>query len=705
MSKKYIRLILIICIYIFFLFNFSFAKKYKDLRVGFYNIESEMEEASCGNNLGYNYYYLQQMKKYSNFRYKYIYGTWSQCLKNLENGKIDILVGIIKTPEREKKISFSKYSIGVLEGVMVASIREEPNFKKFKFDNTKKIGTIKGDFLGEKYEEIAKLKNYKNEINYYKDCKELWNNFYNNKFDIALTYNSSILFKKDKNIKIVDYFDPQFTYIAVKKGNEKLLKDINKAIMNMKRYNKNLEKNYKYTICQKDNQISLFFNEMEKEKLKTIKKITFISPSDRGYYSYKKLNENRGIDYDLAKLICEKLKVDFEYKIVDKYLNVGEIKALTGNTVICGNYYDMNWAEKNNLNLTAEFLKRKYYRIKKYNDSIYSQDNLKIAAVKNDNFTINYIERKYKDANIYYYKNIKECLDAVYLGECDITYCDSLIEKFYFNNYKYNKLFKEFISFENMSSFLLNENSSVFNSIINKTISSLRERDINQIVLNNLEYKTKNSKILNWIYLNSLEAFLAAIAIIFIILQLIYYYKMKRKNKLIKKVTALSKKDSMTKLYNRENFEKIVTQLLVSKSLSSKRAFVMMDIDSFKSINDNYGHMLGDKVIIKVTNLLKASFRTSDVLGRMGGDEFAIFLYDFDKKNFINSKIERLIKEINHCMLDEENEENRIIVKCSFGVKFIDGKENSFEKIYKSADEALYEAKSKGKNKYVISKH
>lgn len=103
MSKKYIRLILIICIYIFFLFNFSFAKKYKDLRVGFYNIESEMEEASCGNNLGYNYYYLQQMKKYSNFRYKYIYGTWSQCLKNLENGKIDILVGIIKTPEREKK--------------------------------------------------------------------------------------------------------------------------------------------------------------------------------------------------------------------------------------------------------------------------------------------------------------------------------------------------------------------------------------------------------------------------------------------------------------------------------------------------------------------------------------------------------------------------------------------------------------------------
>lgn len=696
MNRKNIKSILIVVIYTFIIFNFSFAKKYQDIKVGFYTIENQMEEDLYGNKSGYNYYYLQQMKKYSNFRYKYIYGTWSQCLENLENGKIDMLVGIIKTKKRKEKFSFSKYSIGMLEGVMVVPVKEEQDFI---FDDSKKIGALKGEFLGQKYKEIAEKRNYKNEIKYYNSYKELWKDFYRDKIDIALTYNSSILLKREKSIKVVEYFSPKFTYIAVKKGNEKLLNDINKSIKNMKIYNKDLIKNYKYTTCEGNNKVYLFFNEEEKQKLKTIKKITFISPNNRGYYSYGK---NKGIDYDIAKLICEKLNVEFQYKVVRKYLNPDEIKALDGEVVFCGNYFDMNWSEKNNLNLTSEILKRRYYRIKKDNEPVYSKNKLKIAAVKNSNFTNNYIRRKYKPSNIYYYNNTKECLDAVYNGKCDITYCDNLVEKYYFNNYKYNKLFKEFIPFENMSSFILNENSSVFNSIINKTIASIKEGDINQIILNNLEYNPKNNCILKWIYLNSMEAFLIGLGLIFIILQLFYCCRIKRKNKLIKKVTALSKKDSMTKLYNRENFEKIVTELLASNILVAKSAFIMMDIDSFKSINDNYGHIIGDKVIIKVTNLLKSSFRSSDILGRMGGDEFAIFVHDFDKRNFINSKIERLIKDINNCMMNEEDGENRITVKCSFGIVFIDS-DTSFEKIYKAADDALYEAKTKGKNKYVIS--
>jgi len=699
MNRKNIKSILIVVIYTFIIFNFSFAKKYQDIKVGFYTIENEMQEDLYGNKSGYNYYYLQQMKKYSNFRYKYIYGTWSQCLEHLENGKIDMLVGIIKTKERKEKFSFSKYSIGILEGVAVASSEYKGNLKNFKFDDSKKIGALKGEFLGQKYKKIARKKNYKNKIKYYSSYRELWQEFYNDEIDVALSYNSSILSMQGKNIKVIDYFNPQFTYIAVKKDNKKLLNDINKAVKSMKTYNKDLIKKYKYTIFGNNNKISLFFNKEEKKKLKTIKKITFISPNNRGYYSYGK---NKGIDYDIAKLICEKLNVEFQYKVVRKYLNPDEIKALDGEVVFCGNYFDMNWSEKNNLNLTSEILKRRYYRIKKDNEPVYSKNKLKIAAVKNSNFTNNYIRRKYKPSNIYYYNNTKECLDAVYKGECNITYCDNLIGKYYFNNYKYNKLFKEFILFENMSSFILNENSSNFNSIINKTIASIKEGDINQIILSNLEYKPKNNCILKWIYLNPVESFLIGLGFIFLISQLIYYRRIKIKNKLIKKVTALSKKDSMTKLYNRENFEKIVAELLVSDILAEKAAFIMMDIDSFKAINDNYGHIIGDKVIIKVTNLLKSSFRSSDILGRMGGDEFAIFVHDFDKINFINSKIERLIEDINNCMRNEENEENRIIVKCSFGIAFIDGDTN-FEKIYKAADDALYEAKTKGKNKYVIS--
>ncbi|MFA6878656.1 MAG: GGDEF domain-containing protein, partial [Fusobacterium sp.] len=294
------------------------------------------------------------------------------------------------------------------------------------------------------------------------------------------------------------------------------------------------------------------------------------------------------------------------------------------------------------------------------------------------------------------------CLDAVYSGKCDITYCDYLVGNFYFSSYKYQKLFKEYISFENMSSFVLNEDSPLFNSIINKTISSIKEKEISQIVSNNLDYKPKSSYLLNWIYLNSIKAFIIGIILIFIILNIIYYFRINKKNKLIQRVTALSKKDSMTKLYNRDTFEEIVTKLLESENLSKHSAFVMMDIDSFKSINDTYGHLIGDKVIIKVTNLLKKAFKYSDVLGRMGGDEFAGFIYNIDSVNYVNSKIERLIADINNCMIEEKDGINKIVVKCSFGITFIKGEKKTFERIYKEADDALYKAKSDGKNRYIV---
>lgn len=702
MTKRYTKLVLIALIHMFILFNCSFANKYKEVKVGFYNIENEMEEDYYGNKSGYNYYYIQQIKKYSNFKYNYIHGTWNECEDNLSKGKIDIIAGMIKTKEREKQFNFSKYSIGMLEGVMVVCSDNKLNLSKYNFTSSKKVGAIKGEFLGEEYARISKLNNYKNKIIYYDTYKELWENFYMEKIDMALSYTSSIASMKGRNIKIVDYFDPQFTYIAVKKGDEKLLNDINESIKTMKKYNKDVIKKYKYTTSKRNNKMSLFFNQEERDKLKNLTKITFISPSGRGYFAYKKNGKNRGIDYDLAKLICDKLNVELDYKVVDNYLNAQEIKKLGENVVICGNYFDMNWAEKNDLNLTSEYLERKYYKIRNSNKPIYSKDKLKVAVVKNSNFTNSYVKKNFRPSSICYYDSIEECLEAVYSEECDITFCDHLVGNFYFNNYKYNKLFKEYISFENMSSFVLNESSPIFNSVINKTISSIKEKDIIQIVSDNLDYKPKNSHILNWIYLNSIESFIIGIILIFSILHFIYYFRINRKDKLIKKVTALSKKDSMTKLYNRETFEKVVTKLLDARNPYEMSAFIMVDIDSFKSINDTYGHFIGDKVIIKVTSLLKKSFKNSDILGRMGGDEFAVFIYNLDRENYVNSKIERLIVDINNCMMEEKDEKNKMIVKCSFGITFIKEEKKTFERMYKEADDALYKAKSEGKNKYTV---
>lgn len=695
--RKYYKNIVKVFLAIMLLFNISYSNSYQEVKVGYYNIKNEMEEDSFGNKSGYNYYYLQQIKKYSNLKYKYVFGTWYENLENLKSEKIDLLIGIIKTKEREKFFDFSKYSVGILEGILIAPIE-----KKIDYNSFNKIGVLKGEALGEKYREIMEVKKIKDELVYYDSYDQLWEDFYNNNIDMVLTYSSTVFSVKDKKIKIVDYFDLKFSYIAVKKGNKKLLNEINNAIKDMKIYNKDLINKFKYNSIVRNEKIPLLFDKEEEKKLKSMKKLTFISYNNRGYFAYDKNEKQRGIDYDVAKLISEKLGLDLDYKVFYRYLSPEEMEKYRGDVIFSGNYFDLNWAEKHNINLTSEYLKSRYYKVMKNNGKKIYKKNMIVAAVKGSNLTQNFIEKNYDEKHIYLVSGAKEVLDAIYLGKADVGYFEEMVGDYYLENYKYRELYKEYIPYEKMLSFALLENSSAFASLINKTIASIEKEEISEIILKNLSDKPKNNPLFRWIYFNFFKAIILVVMVVGLLIQGLYCKKIRNKNKIIRKITDLAQKDSLTKLYNRETFKKIVSEIMKEKNCKSKAAFIMVDIDFFKEINDKHGHFLGDQVIMKITNLLKNNFSESDIIGRMGGDEFAILLDNYENKNYIDYRIQKLIKEINFCMENEKEERSRITVKCSFGIAFIPKHGKTFEEIYKAADTALYRAKAEGKNKYIF---
>lgn len=164
----------------------------------------------------------------------------------------------------------------------------------------------------------------------------------------------------------------------------------------------------------------------------------------------------------------------------------------------------------------------------------------------------------------------------------------------------------------------------------------------------------------------------------------------------LKIVTHKAEIDSMTQLYNRGSFEKKVNQTLMEKN-DVNSIFFIIDIDSFKSVNDNYGHDIGDKVIKDFSSILRFHIRHDAIVGRLGGDEFGIFVQGDWPQEAIEKEASDLLEEFSNISRFYD-----FNISASMGVCIGNGKNMDFHKLYKTADEALYQVKDSGKSNYVF---
>lgn len=170
----------------------------------------------------------------------------------------------------------------------------------------------------------------------------------------------------------------------------------------------------------------------------------------------------------------------------------------------------------------------------------------------------------------------------------------------------------------------------------------------------------------------------------FIIIKDIHEEKMERLA-----LEARSKEDSLTGVLNRKAFAQ-ETAVLLEKESSLTHAFIMIDIDNFKMINDTLGHVMGDKAIIYVAKAVKSILRSGDLVGRMGGDEFMIVLRNIPHSETIEKRA-YIISRILHIKITDE-----LSLSGSLGVAIYPQDGKTFEDLYSHADTALYKAKEEG---------
>ena len=163
-----------------------------------------------------------------------------------------------------------------------------------------------------------------------------------------------------------------------------------------------------------------------------------------------------------------------------------------------------------------------------------------------------------------------------------------------------------------------------------------------------------------------------------------------------------SRRDALTHLYNRAAGKSLVAAYLQKKGPYETCGLMVIDVDYFKSVNDVYGHLFGDQVLVRFSSLLQELFGEEAVVMRFGGDEFVVFFQNISNKILIQKAAE-LVREVRKLRFEEHG----YTPTCSVGVCYVPENTQVFtyEQLFQNADWALYQAKQNGRNRYAFCDH
>lgn len=161
-----------------------------------------------------------------------------------------------------------------------------------------------------------------------------------------------------------------------------------------------------------------------------------------------------------------------------------------------------------------------------------------------------------------------------------------------------------------------------------------------------------------------------------------------------------AEKDPLTKLYNRNSSREKIEAFQKNSQLSPGvvHAYVILDIDNFKVLNDTLGHQIGDQALQDVAEILLRHFRSYDIVGRLGGDEFIVFLKNIPQEAVCRN-ISSLLRKLSRTY---EKGGKSVQITASVGIALISNPQTEFSEMYRMADEALYQVKKERKNGFRI---
>ncbi len=165
-----------------------------------------------------------------------------------------------------------------------------------------------------------------------------------------------------------------------------------------------------------------------------------------------------------------------------------------------------------------------------------------------------------------------------------------------------------------------------------------------------------------------------------------------------KQYQRMAEKDTLTGIYNRGTFQYKAEEYISTCGVDEYYGLLIIDLDNFKLVNDTFGHAGGDNLLISIAKTLSNTFRVSDIVSRIGGDEFAVLMKNNRGRESAEMKARIILDECSKLVGNFGIPQ----LSCSIGITIGKGRNASFKALFSEADKALYDAKHRGKSQYVV---
>lgn len=418
------------------------------------------------------------------------------------------------------------------------------------------------------------------------------------------------------------------------------------------------------------------------------------------YTFYDNNSTPSGHDVELIYELADKMHYNVELSLMPWSEALAAVKNHSADLVLTAAYFS---EESSDLLLSVPLVNDQYvaFGIAPYTriGELYGK---RLAVLEGTSCISGFIKPYRLMDNTTEYTSISEVFTAVQDGECDYAIVHYSVGRRAMASLPDSDirevgptLLKNYvcIGVHSSQSKLLEEiNDAIVSASIDGTLSALSEKWLGKYVGAQTLAELLRDNIDKVIYIAG------AIVLVILISLLIIRSFLSRKKEVV--LTKLAERDQLTGLYNRATCETLIREVLdTSDPAHNTHALLIMDIDNFKDINDSYGHMEGDATISRLADGLIRLFRTSDIIGRLGGDEFFVFMVNCTDEKAPLAKTKQIGKILSDAF---HLNEVPFCASVSVGIAMFPDHGITFTQLYKSADDALYEVKRRGKNGYAL---
>ncbi|MCR4821941.1 MAG: GGDEF domain-containing protein [Treponema sp.] len=681
---------------IFFILSFisivkGFSSEKRTIKLPFFENDALYVRESEENGNSYVSDFIENLNRYIDFDIEYIPIERQNLVEALEKGKIDLIPFLGKDVISSKKLIYSDTPSAI--GSTVFASNRIPDMTNLK------VGILNHAprSLKQKIFNYVQDQGISATYFYYDTADELISDIYQKKVDVFTTIDFSI----PQDFFVVATIENTFFYLAALEENKAFFENFNNSLSTLFLLNPSflstLRLRYilssRYTI----NQLS----PREENYVKNNNKLRFAVVMNDAPYSYIEKGKYKGIIIDLINEIGKASGFSVNYVPAYSYLEAMNLVRWGSADIIYSINEMLIQSDLLSIKPTSPFLSQKVVIVT--NKAFDEEKGGAFVEIRGMQYSKEFLDDYCNVKKTIYVDNIDDCLSLIGKNEDFFTLIPHKSAEYYQQTHMFTNLNITNKGYSVAVSLGISRRmESELAAVLDKAIYTLTTSMFETFMERNMD---TNQSLVSFIKKHILLFSLVAAAFVFLLALAIFLFILietkRRKDRQIKQAMNLANRDSMTGLFNHIAFEKKVSGILTHQNDGETGVFVMIDIDDFKNVNDSLGHGKGDYVIVSVANILLSTFKGGDLKGRMGGDEFAVFMKNVSNLEDVKHKMRILQIAIKDYF---EKSGLGMNVTCSIGISFCKGpqKEHTFTRLYKAADDGLYKVKKSGKNAFYI---